>query len=98
MTPKRRTRLLKRAGWTCAVPDCQRGPLELDHRVPLELGGSEDDENIVALCRAHHLAKSLNDLKRIAKARRIRKKKDGSAPAKRPLPSRGFDKRMVVRV
>lgn len=73
-------------GWTMT------GPFELDHQIPIELGGSNDVENLQALCVPCHKAKTRSDIKAIAKARRLRKKAD---PAQRKAPSmvsRGFDK------
>ena len=53
-----RLRALDRAGWRCE--QCGRaGRLEVDHRVPLHLGGAPYDlGNLQALCRGCHFAKT----------------------------------------
>ena len=35
----------------CGYCGCEDGPWEVDHRVPLARGGSDDEENLVAACR-----------------------------------------------
>ena len=35
---------------------------EVDHRVPLFKGGSNDDDNLQAICRLHHLEKTRADM------------------------------------
>jgi hypothetical protein len=68
--------------------------LEIDHIIPLELGGADDDTNLQALCHTHHKEKTRADIKRIAKARRLRKKESppDQTPRKRRIQSRGFSK------
>jgi len=66
--------------------------LEIDHIIPLELGGSDDEDNLQALCYAHHKAKTKEDIKRIAKARRLRNKKPPDPNRLGQIRSRGFDK------
>ena len=77
----------------CVGPDCEAElypwGLELDHILPLELGGSNDISNLQALCESCHKEKTRADIKRIAKARRLRKPR---APAKRSIPARPFDR------
>ena len=44
----------------CAV--CQRAPsVELDHIVPLSLGGSDDGDNLQGLCKACHREKTARE-------------------------------------
>jgi 5-methylcytosine-specific restriction endonuclease McrA len=93
MTAKRRARILRLRGAVCAHPDCDRTDgLEIDHIVPLELGGTEDDENMEPLCAEHHREKTRADVKRIAKARRIRKREAGEERRKAKIPVRAFPK------
>ena len=66
-------------GWTMT------GPFEVDHVLPLELGGADHIDNMQALCRPCHRQKTRDDVRRIAKARRIRKREAGLAPKKRGL-------------
>jgi 5-methylcytosine-specific restriction protein A len=51
-----RSRILS-ANSVCVI--CRARPAaEVDHRVPLALGGSDDDGNLVACCRECHAAKT----------------------------------------
>lgn len=91
MTPARRQRIVARQDCLCAM--CGRGigivdtKFEVDHVIPLELGGSDDDTNLAAICRPCHLLKTLTDLKAIAKARRLRKRADGTRRERQPIPT-----------
>lgn len=64
--------------------------LEIDHIVPLELGGAEEDWNCEGLCPDHHAQKTKADARAIAKARRIRKKEAGEGRPKKPIANRGW--------
>ena len=45
-----RRRILQRDGYACQCCGIVRADNEIDHRVPLEQGGSNDDENLQTLC------------------------------------------------
>ena len=94
MTPKRRERILALYGHRCAFQGCSESSgLQIDHRIPLELGGSERDENLWPLCVSHHVEKTRDDMRRIRKAARIRRREAGEEnPNKRKIRSRGFAK------
>lgn len=47
-------------------------PFDVDHVHPLNLLGSQDDDNLQCLCVPCHKAKTKTDIKRIAKGRRVR--------------------------
>lgn len=50
---QRRRKVLERDGYRCR--GCGRaGPLQIHHRTALEDGGSEEPDNLVALCRDCH--------------------------------------------
>lgn len=53
-----RKRILLRDGYTCQMCGRVSSRLEVDHRVPLHLGGSESDENRWSLCLQCHQAKT----------------------------------------
>lgn len=56
MLTARRRRILARSQYRCAVPGCRiRRNLHVHHVVFRSQGGSDGDENLVALCPAHHL-------------------------------------------
>ncbi|CAN7304835.1 HNH endonuclease [Phenylobacterium sp. LjRoot164] len=97
------TKAQRRGVWT-AYDGCCAGcdePLvpgwAIDHRIPLELGGLHEPSNWQALCTDCHKGKTREDIRQIAKARRIRKRaSEGAAPSRlrsgRALQSAGFDK------
>ena len=77
---------LERCAGCCGICRVEFGNadvIQFDHIVPLELGGADDAKNIWPLHEACHKTKTREDVKRIAKARRIRKREAGLAPKKR---------------
>ena len=58
-----RRRVLLRDHYTCRRCGRVSVDLEVDHIVPLFLGGAESDENRQALCRECHAAKSAEEEK-----------------------------------
>lgn len=113
MTKTRRARVIERFNGKCASPGCSvTSSLEIDHTIPLELGGADEDHNLRPLCTYHHKLKTKLDVAMIAKARRLRKRETGETRTKRPipthvnawgpkgvrkLPSRPFPKRQAAR-
>lgn len=90
MSLGRRGRIIARQGHVCARCGDKVSVFEIDHVLPIELGGAEDDDNLQALCGRCHRAKTGADIQRIAKARRQAKLNHPRVPSKRPLRSRGF--------
>jgi 5-methylcytosine-specific restriction endonuclease McrA len=69
----------------CRYPGCKAtSGLEVDHIVPLALGGRDRGANPETLCAAHHLQKTRQDARPIAKARRAGAEHRG-APSKSKL-------------
>jgi len=109
MTPARKARIhAMRDGkcWMCGKPVEVSGPgVVYDHKMPLELGGTDDNSNVWPLHRLPcDKLKTAADRKRIDKAKRLDRKfraplPEGSIQSRpfpkstRPLESRGFDKR-----
>lgn len=95
MTPARRARILARHNGCCAYPECaETVGLELDHTIPLALGGRDADDNLRPLCGPHHKAKTALDVKLIAKAKRAGLNHRGEfPPAKQKIRNRGFERR-----
>ena len=80
---KTRTAVVKHAAGLCS---CGNPGQEVDHVLSLGLGGTHDMDNLVLLCRPCHRAKTNIDIGRMAKADRIRAKREGTkAPSRRPL-------------
>jgi hypothetical protein len=101
MTPARKRRIHQMRGGVCG--DCGDpvpvdGPgVVYDHRIALWIKGSDADEAFWPLCEGCNDKKTNGkggDLSTIAKIKRIQKKHGGETqPSKRPIKSRGFDKR-----
>lgn len=49
-------------------------PWDVEHRIPLALGGADDESNMLPAHRACHAPKTAEDLGRVAKAKRQRAK------------------------
>lgn len=86
----------ERSKGICEFPGCESVGADMDHIIPVEIGGKSILENARFLCKHHHAAKTRLDMKLIRKGRRIRgeegprrRKEKGSV---RPIGSRGFDK------
>jgi 5-methylcytosine-specific restriction endonuclease McrA len=45
-------------GMTCLFPGCESLEVEMDHVVPLSLGGTHTLDNLQPLCRKHNASKS----------------------------------------
>lgn len=103
MTPARRQRCLEANGNVCAFDGCEVSTkLEIDHIIPLALGGKDEDGNLIPLCHDHHKQKTRKDIWQIAKSKRQRKLVEEREPSKRPIrsnptiPSRPFQKRRAM--
>jgi 5-methylcytosine-specific restriction endonuclease McrA len=78
---------------------------EVDHVVPLALGGADTDENLQVLCSPCHAGKTATrDIPAIAKTERIKARHLGARRARRPMPGgrnsqwkRTIDGRVVER-
>jgi len=67
-------------------------PYEIEHRVPLALGGTNDDDNLYIVIPAAHREKTKDDVRKIAKVKRIEARLNGTRRERKPIPSRGFEK------
>ena len=74
------------------------GNVEYDHEISAWMGGEATLENCKCLCKTCHTSKTKNDIKAIAKSKRIRDKLiKARKPKGRPMPGTkrsGFRKRM----
>ena len=61
---------------------------DIDHILPLAMGGTNAPENLQILCRSCHRSKTTqSDIPRIAKTKRLKARHLGaSAPSTRPIP------------
>lgn len=73
MTPQRRAKLFALGGGKCACCTRKLGPADdwdIDHRIALANGGTDDDENMQVLCGWCHGAKTSEDVSEHARGRR----------------------------
>lgn len=95
-TPKIKLAAWERSGGHCE--DCLAriiGRPEYDHRIPDALGGEPELSNCQVLCsKCHRLKTSGEDVPRIAKTKRTKRKAVNAWPkTSRPIQSRGFPRR-----
>lgn len=92
---------IKLAAWDRCKGTCEVcltriiGRPEYDHILPDAMGGEPVLENLQVLCsKCHRLKTSSEDVPRIAKTKRTKRKAINAWPkASRPIQSRGFPKR-----
>jgi 5-methylcytosine-specific restriction enzyme A len=98
MTKARRARILAAYNGHCAYLGCEATEgLEIDHFIPLAIGGRDDDGNLRPLCRSHHAVKTKLDVRLIAKAKRINRKSGEPKPPGK-IKSRPFDRGLRKRM
>ena len=92
-TPKIKLQALEKCGGFCAICLAKIiGRPEFDHILPLALGGASDIANAQVLCsKCHRLKTSGQDVPRIAKTKRTKRKAINAwSKPKRKIQSRGF--------
>lgn len=91
---KIRREALVRAAGHCENKACKAvlkpGEAEIDHILPLEMGGESVIANAQVLCRACHKSKTATDVRAIRKSDRARDKASGAIKPKGTIQSRGF--------
>lgn len=96
LTPQERTAMHEAQGGLCAA--CGKPTplkaMDADHTIPVDF--LNDQKPDCLLCKPCHKAKTAQDIKAIAKGRRIRRKATGTwRPNRKKIQSRGFDKRLT---
>lgn len=87
-----RLAIWRKYGGTCQMcqqPTDERG-FDLDHHIPLEIGGDDTDDNLRPLCRPCHRLKTKGDVADIAKAKRRYAASVGALAKPPSLRSAGF--------
>ena len=81
---------LKRRGicTSCSQKNDAGKAWDIDHILPLALGGTNELENLQILCKpCHHSKTSQSDIPRIAKTKRLKERHLGArSPSTRPIP------------
>ncbi len=65
---------------------------QIEHRLALALGGTNEDDNLYPALVEPHKIKTRDDVKALAKAVRIEKRELGTRRERKPIPSRPFPK------
>lgn len=92
---KDRARIFARDGGVCGLSGkkIKAGePFEIEHRIALALGGSNEDDNLYVVLVEPHREKTKEDVRAIAKAKRLEARQNGTRRERKPIPSRPFDK------
>lgn len=92
MSKARRERIIQDQGGVCKRAGCDDPATDVDHIIPLWMGGTNRDENLEGLCPAHHRQKTSAEAGIRGKVKRIEKKSDPLMRKPSRLQSRGFDK------
>lgn len=87
----RREKVLAAQDHVCKRAGCEERATDVDHIIPLWMGGSNRDENLEGLCPAHHKAKTKAEASIRGKVKRIIKRESGEKKPSR-LKGRGFPK------
>lgn len=87
-----RAKILAATGHVCARPGCPDKATDVDHILPLWLGGSNREKNLEGLCPAHHAAKTKAEATLRAKAKRLEHRDQGARKPCKAIPSRGFQR------
>lgn len=95
---KDRARIFAANGGVCGISGKKIGPDDdwhIEHRLALSLGGTNDDENLYPALVKPHKEKTRQDVKAVAKCKRIEARENGTRRQRKPIPSRPFDKPKV---
>ncbi|MBS0219176.1 MAG: HNH endonuclease [Proteobacteria bacterium] len=94
LSPMKRLKVFEAAGGVCHLcgQRIQAGQKwDVEHRIPLALGGPDDEANMSPSHKACHVLKSVDDFARISKAKRQKIKHFGARkPSTFPKPPPGY--------
>lgn len=96
-----RVRIFSRHGGVCGLcqNDIRNGEeWDVEHRIPLAMGGEDGGDNLYPAHRSCHRVKTTDDLGALAKAKRVEARHIGAkAPSRTPLPGgkRSLWKRLI---
>lgn len=92
LSPMRKLRLFEAAGGVCHL--CEQkiyGKWDVEHIIPLALGGADDETNMAPAHKACHAPKTAQDVADIARAKRRKARHIGiKKPSRFPKPPPGM--------
>jgi 5-methylcytosine-specific restriction protein A len=75
LSPMRKLALFEKAGGVCHLCGLKiSGKWDVEHVIPLALGGADDEANMLPAHKSCHAEKTADDLARTAKAKRMKAK------------------------
>ena len=90
LSPRERLRLFTAAGGVCHICggkiDGTREAWDIEHVIPLAMGGADDDTNMRPAHKVCHAPKTADDLGRLAKAKRQQLRHLGIKRARAVIP------------
>lgn len=91
LTKSQRIDVLHANGGICWLCELSINPVkeawEVEHCIPLGLGGADDASNMKPAHKSCHREKTNGDMTKIAKAKRVKAKHEGSyRPTRNPVP------------
>lgn len=86
----RREKIISAQDGLCKRPHCGEQATDVDHIIPLWMGGTNGDGNLEGLCPNCHAVKTKAEASARGKVKRIEKRTEGRMKPKRPIQSRGF--------
>lgn len=92
---KDRARIFAAHSGVCYLSGVKIGPSDtwdVEHVIPLALGGTNEDENLRPALVDPHRVKSKADVRSISKAKRLEARENGTRRERKKIPSRPFDK------
>lgn len=84
----RREKIIATQDGICKRANCEEPATDVDHIIPLWMGGSNRDDNLEGLCEDHHKIKTKAEAAARAKVNRIEKRDTGTRKARRTIPTR----------
>jgi hypothetical protein len=91
---KARAEAIARTNGICAVSGCGKSIRDVDHTIPHFFTADDRPDNLTGMCVAHHREKTRQDIKAIAKVKRIIAKHNGLRKPKGTIRSAGFPKHL----
>lgn len=95
MSKARRLRIFAQHDGICGISGRKIGlndEWQIEHRIPWAISFDDSDENLYPALTDPHKGKTRDDVKTIAKIKRIEARHNGTRRERKPIPSRPFPK------
>lgn len=88
VSKRRREKIIAGQRGICKRANCEAPATDVDHILPLWIGGTNRDDNLEGLCVEHHKAKTSLEARIRGKCNRIVARDTGTRRERRPIPQR----------